>query len=175
MTLYGRKGEFLIKQIRGALWYKSVGARRVNIVMIRDAGGSMRDNVFYTTDLSASAEEMLKRYAMRWSIEVAFHDAKGCLGLEDPQNRTRRAVERTAPFALLLYSMVIMWWCRHGHKKDLVISRPWYRQKKHVSFADMLGALRREILRERFLTTPLDERGSQKIIEHLVDRLSRVA
>jgi SRSO17 transposase len=175
MALYGRKGEFLIKQVRGALWYNSAGARRVNIAMIRDASGKMKDDVFYTTDLSASAEEILKRYAMRWSIEVAFHDAKGCLGLEDPQNRTRKAVERSAPFALLVYSMAILWWCKHGHKTELSIFRPWYRQKRHVSFADMLGALRREILRERFLTTPPNERDSQKIIEHLVDRLSRVA
>jgi SRSO17 transposase len=175
MDLYGRRGEFMIKQINRVLWYKSAGARLVNVVMVTDPTGSMHNDVFYTTELEASAEEVLKRYAMRWSIEVAFHDAKGHLGFEDPQNRARRAVERTAPFALLTYSMVILWWCKHGHKTSLITWGPWYRQKRHASFADMLGALRRETLRQRFLATPHNERDSQKIIEHLVERLSCVA
>jgi hypothetical protein len=40
---------------------------------------------------------------------VTFHEAKGKLGFEDPQNRTEFAVERTAPIAFWLYSLIVIW------------------------------------------------------------------
>jgi hypothetical protein len=36
------------------------------------------------------------------------HEAKGKLGFEDRQNRSVRAVERTAPFAVMAYTLVIV-------------------------------------------------------------------
>jgi len=48
-----------------------------------------------------SPRDIIETYARRLQLEVAFHEAKGKLGFEHPQNRTTRAVERTAPMALL--------------------------------------------------------------------------
>jgi hypothetical protein len=58
---------------------------------------------------SMSAKDMVETYCLRWSLEVTFQETKGHLGLEGPQNRTELAVQRTAPLALCLYSLVILW------------------------------------------------------------------
>lgn len=59
---------------------------------------------------------ILSCYARRWSIEVSFHDCKQLLGFEDPANRKEKAVRRTAPMAMLLYSLIVVWFHREGHR-----------------------------------------------------------
>ena len=70
--------------------------------------------MFYCTKLEWNARQILTAYSYRWSIECTFENCKQLLGLEDPANRVPRAVERTAPMALLLYSIVVVWFHRIG-------------------------------------------------------------
>src|SRR5437762_6702011 len=41
-------------------------------------------------------------------------NSKQFLGLEDPANRLPPAVQRTAPLALVLYSLIVVWFHRLG-------------------------------------------------------------
>ena len=45
--------------------------------------------------------------------------------------------------ALILYSLVVLWYDGEGHKHVRIPDRPWYRQKRDVSFQDMVTTLRR--------------------------------
>ena len=93
---------------------------------------------------TATARFILEAYARRWTLEVTFHDAKQFLGFAEPQCQTPRAVQRTAPFALLVYDLVLLWFAEHAHSATTPTwsARPWYRHKTGPSFADMLTALR---------------------------------
>src|SRR5262249_26872440 len=68
-----------------------------------------------TTDLATPAAALIERYAARWSIEQAFAGARNIPGAGEDRNRTRRAVERTVPFALIVSTLVVTWYARHGH------------------------------------------------------------
>ncbi|MFD8382333.1 transposase [Streptomyces sp. NPDC059679] len=68
-----------------------------------------------TTDLTTSAEDLVARYAARWSIEQAFADARQVLGIGEVRNRLPQAVRRTVPFGLTCYSLVTLWYTLHGH------------------------------------------------------------
>jgi hypothetical protein len=70
------------------------------------------------------------------------------LGFEQPQPWTRKAVERTAPTAMLLYSLVVLWFAAESHRHYRALNRPWYRGKPCASFADMLNTLRCESVRQ---------------------------
>ena len=83
--------------------------REVLVIAVEPLRGGRGTEVFYTTDLEADVETILRRYSWRWSIEVTFHDTKQHLGIDEPQNRTRPAARRTAPTALLLYSLIVWW------------------------------------------------------------------
>ena len=159
------------------LWYNSAGSRPVRIVVVRDPSGKRRDDCFFSTDLSLSAKAILKLFTLRWPLEVAFYNAKQCLGLENPQNRTPLAVQRTAPLALYLHTLVIVWFAEHGHF-DVAAYRhthPWYRQKRTPSFADMLAWLRRVSLDES-ISYDLDEKpSSKKILLPLLEALNAAA
>jgi len=119
------------------------------------AGGTGRQLLLFTTDLAAPAEQLITRYAARWSIEVAIETAKGPMGVGQARNRVPAAVQRTVPFGMLTMSLVYCWYALHGHHPDDVTARralsPWYTTKTEPSFADMLTTLRRTIIAARFL------------------------
>jgi hypothetical protein len=123
---------------------------------VRDPSRRRKDDCFFSTDLSPSAKAILELFAMRWPLEVAFYNAKQFLGLEDPQNRTPQAVRRTAPLALYLHTLVILWFAKHGRFKAEAYRRahPWYTQKRTPSFNDMLAYLKMVSLRESISRDP---------------------
>jgi hypothetical protein len=92
-----------------------------------------------------------------WRIEVTFHDSKQHLGLGQAQNQATAAVQRTAPFAGLVYSLVLLWAAAHLQPGGTLgwIVRPWYRSKLAVTFPDLLTLLRQELWRVCFSAAPL--------------------
>lgn len=149
--------------------------RELRVVAVEALAGGRGREAFYSTCVDATAEQVLTWYALRWSVEVTFHDSKQHLGFEEPQGWTRRAVERTAPMAMLLYSLIVCWYCREGHAHYRPLLRPWYTSKLHESFADMLATLRRQSLRESIFAWAPRGPGSHKIIKLIEDILALAA
>jgi hypothetical protein len=54
-------------------------------------------------------------YAGRWPIETAFGNGKQHTGAGQAHNRLQAAVERTTAFALLVQSLIIIWYALHGN------------------------------------------------------------
>jgi hypothetical protein len=166
VTLYGRP---VVTQIVGctALWYAALRDQPVQVLLVRDPRERRQLDVFFCTDLSLSAAAILETYAHRWTIEVTFHDAKQFLGFEDPQSQTCKAVQRTAPLALVVYDLVLLWsaaqWQQPGSALTWV-DRPWYRRKQAPSFQDMLTALRRVGWRQALSAAPSVPRHLQKAL-----------
>jgi hypothetical protein len=128
-----------------ALWYAALRDQPVRIVVVRDPLGKRHDEAFFCTDLTVDASFILEGYARRWTLEVTYHDTKQWLGLEDPQNQTSQAVQRTAPMACLVYDLILLWYAGQvvADVAPAWIVRPWYRHKATPAFLDMLTALRR--------------------------------
>jgi hypothetical protein len=139
---YGLHGTFETKTRMG-LYYKAGKDRMLKFVLTRDAIGDRPTQIFYCTNLEMDVRQILGTYAHRWAIEVTHYDAKQLLGLEDPANRLPLAVQRTAPMAMFLYSLTVLWYAQHGHAHLQFPERTWYPQKSEPSFADMLTTLRR--------------------------------
>lgn len=166
LNIYGRRD--YVRVIDQVAHLYAMPDRPVRVVAVEPLKGGRKVQAFFSTCAAATAEQVLTRYARRWSIEETFQQAKTQLGFEQPQGWTRRSVERTAPTAMLLYGLIVLWFARVGHRYYQTPHRPWYRSKRHPSFADMLTTLRRESIRERISSIPLQGRGSQKIKETLL-------
>jgi SRSO17 transposase len=135
-----------------ALYYKAGGSRLLTIVLTRDRYGKRPDQMFYCTNLDWDARQILSTYANRWAIECTFENCKQLLGLEDPANRLPLAVQRTAPMALLLYTLVVVWFHQGGHRYLRIPYRPWYQSKTEPSFGDLLATLRQVSYEEQTAT-----------------------
>ena len=159
VTIYGRQVTTQVFTFR-ALWYAALRDQPVRIVVVRDHRGRRQDEAFFCTDLTVDARFILEGYARRWTLEVAFHDQKQCLGFEDPQNQASRAVQRTAPLAGLVYDLVLLWYAervQHGVAPAWAV-RPWYRSKTAPSFLDMLTAVRQQPWRRDVSAPPYPPR-----------------
>lgn len=173
LNIYGRHDKVRVTDCVARAY--AVPDRPLRIVAIEPLTGGRKVQSFYSTRQDASGEQVLIWYAMRWSIEVAFQSSKTHLGFEEPQGWTRHAVERTAPTAMLLYTLIVLWFARCGHGHYRQPNCPWYRTKRHASFADMLTTLRRESLQERVLSTPPSRRGNQKLLATLLHAVQQAA
>jgi transposase len=129
------------------LWYGCLDTAPVRVILARDTATTL---ALVSTDLAASAAALVERYAARWSIEQAFDDARNVLGAGEARTRVRRAVERAVPFALIVHTLVVLWYARHGHDRSGIAARraaePWYRSKTEPAFEDMLTKLRRVMI-----------------------------
>ncbi len=121
---FGLHATLDVKTIQ-ALYYKAGKDRLLTIVLTRDAEGKRPAQMFYCTKLDWTAREILSAYACRWAIECSFENCKQFLGLEDPANRLPKAVARTAPMALFIYSLVVVWFHKAGHQQLRFPFRPW--------------------------------------------------
>jgi hypothetical protein len=136
------------------LWYTPFYTRPIKVILIRNPGHTDGfDVALASTDTDATTAELIARYDSRWTIETAHQEAKAH-GVGEARNRVQKAVERTVPFGFLAQTITIAWYQLYGDPQaDLHERRraaPWYRQKTTISYADMLAALRRELIRQEF-------------------------
>jgi hypothetical protein len=157
-----------------ALYYTAGKDRLLTIVLVRDVLGQRPDQMFYCTLLEWDARTILSTYAHRWAIEVTFENTKQLLGLEDAANRLPKAVQRTAPMALIIHSLVVLWFEKYGYKWLSFPERPWYPWKAEPSFADMLTALRRLSWLEKLRVLVGKDSPHNKLVEELAELASRV-
>jgi hypothetical protein len=153
VTRYGTTATVSAAVLR-CLWYGVFGPQEVQVVFVRDKSKSGYDVALVTTDLNASAAQVLERYASRWSIEVAIEDAKQLGGVGQARNRLEQAVQRTVPFGLVVNTLAICWYATAGHDpEDVEAARalaPWYRSKAQPSVLDMFAKLRRVIIATQY-------------------------
>jgi hypothetical protein len=154
---YGRRDTVDIAETT-CLWYGTYRSRAVRVILVREPASTAKaghDLALVTTDLDSPAAEIVARYAARWSIEVAFEDARQHTGVGQARNRTVGAVERTVPFGLITQSIVVVWYAHHGHSPRIAADRraaaPWYQTKTQPSYQDMITTLRRTLIAARFL------------------------
>ena len=171
VTRYGTTTTVQIAE-RVCLWFGTWRTDPVRVILLRDTGrtsGSGYDLTLVTTDRTATPEEIIARYAARWSIEVMFFDVKNILGVGQARNRVRKAVERTVVFGLFCHSLLIVWYSLHGHPTTDTAHRrasaPWYRSKTEPATLDMLTSLRRQIIAARFLPPSPRPATTQEILE----------
>lgn len=148
LTLYGKTRVISFKTLT-AQWYRGAGDRLGRIVIVHLEQGALGMRVFFCTDGERSVEDILMSYAGRWSLEVCFRDLKQQLGFADSSARKRAAVERVAPFVAYIYVMLVLWACEGVWRTPIAAPpiRPWYTHKHQLSFADVLRAGQRVLIR----------------------------
>jgi hypothetical protein len=147
-------GTSAVKVVVGQ-WYSVFGAQPVQIVLARRPDRSDGfDIALVSTDIDATAAQVLDRYRARWAIETCFQDAKQTVGVGEARNRTPRAVARTVPFGFLCQTIAACCYALHGrHDRDVAARRataPWHTDKTTASSHDILTAIRRDLIRAQF-------------------------
>jgi hypothetical protein len=128
-----------------ALWHTDGSAPLpLRWVLVRDPQGRRPPLALFCTDPSAPAEQIVSWYVARWHIEVTFEEVRAHPGLETQREWSTRAVARTTPCLLGLFSLVVLM-AHTLHPGDLPARcAAWY-PKAAPTFCDAVAAVRRHL------------------------------
>jgi hypothetical protein len=156
-----------------AVWYHT-GLPPVPIrwVLIRDPQGKFATQALLCTDLAAAPEQILGWFVLRWQVEVTLEEVRRHLGVESQRQWSERAIRRTTPALLGLFSLVtLLAHERMGDPAATVRHAAWYR-KDRPTFADALALVRRELWQHQLFHTSSCAHDVIKLPRPLVERLT---
>ncbi len=92
-----------------AVWYRS-GKPPVLIrwVLIRDPQDAFATQALLCTNPSADPTQILEWFVLRWQLEVTFQEVRTHLGVETQRQWSDRAIARTTPILLGLFSWITL-------------------------------------------------------------------
>jgi len=71
--------------------------------------GELDPQAFLATDLNAHPGDILAWFVTRWQVEVTFEETRVHLGVETQRQWSDKAILRTTPALLALFSIVTLW------------------------------------------------------------------
>jgi hypothetical protein len=98
------------------VWPRVLGYRAIQVAVVRDPSGRMRDCYLFTTDLTARPSWVITMFAWRWAIEVMFRASKQVMDIEAPQHWGQGSVEKLAPWVWSMQSVVMVWYITAGYE-----------------------------------------------------------
>jgi hypothetical protein len=98
----------------------------------------------FCTDPESSVRQIVGWFVGRWSIEVAFEEARAHLGMETQRQWSMRALGRSTPCLLGLFSVVVVL-AKALHPEELLVRQAAWYSKEEASFIDALAAVRGEL------------------------------
>jgi hypothetical protein len=114
-------------------------------VLLRDPAGQFDPQALLCTDPDREPLQIISWFVQRWPVEVTFREVRDHLGVETQRQWSDRAITRTTPCLLGLFSLTALLGTRLStHTKRAVAAAAWY-HKAQPTFADTLAAIRKEI------------------------------
>jgi hypothetical protein len=152
-------------------------------VLVVDPSEKMDPLPLMSTDPLLTPEQIIELYVDRWSLEVTFEETREHLGVETQRQWSDKAIARSTPILMGLYSLVCLMANRLGQEKLLKIEETAWYQKKHATFSDMLRAVRMVIWRENLIPRKVKKSPSldnitsemEKWTEFIVKRMLQAA
>lgn len=122
-------------------------------VLIRDPEHRFAPQALLCTDLARDPEQIVSWFVRRWQVEVTFQECRAHLGVETQRQWSDKAIARTTPCLLALFSIVTLLATRlPARERRQIASAPWY-PKPQPTFSDALASVRQAIWREQGLGT----------------------
>ena len=144
----------------------------IRVVLVKEDHGWY---AFFSTDPSASVQDVLEAFADRATIEQDFHDVKEVWGSGQQQVRNIWTNLAVYNLNLWMHTLVELWaWNRSGLQLVDRSDSPWDDPARRPSHANRRKALRRQIMQNQLSTIATAWSLPRKIIQ-LAERLVALA
>ena len=155
-----------------AVWYHNgMPVVPIRWVLIRDPKGKFKTKALLCTDQSADPTQILRWFVRRWQVEVTFQEVRTHLGVETQRQWSDKAIARTTPILMGLFSWVTL--LAHQSKsggKLPVRQASWY-DKSLPTFSDAIALVRSRIWHYWGFCMSISEPDVQKPRTDLLNRL----
>ena len=129
-----------------ALWYSTgIDPLPIRWVLVRDPLNERPLRAFFSTHSAQIPPMIIDAFVKRWPLEVTFEASRAHLGVETQRQWSDKAIERTTPALLGLFSLVVL--MAHSLYPDGHLPLPqsaWY-PKTHATFHDLLALVRKQL------------------------------
>ena len=182
MEVVGYGGEKRIARVlSNTCMWGADGATPIPIrwILVADPTGKLDPLPLMSTDPLMTPERMIELFVDRWGLEVTFEETREHLGVETQRQWSDRAIARSTPVLMGLYSCVCLMANRLGQVDLLKIETTAWHQKERVAFSDMLRAVRIVIWRDNLISrkakiTPSMENITPEMLSWADDIVRRV-
>jgi hypothetical protein len=144
----------------------------VRWVLVRDPLDEFSAQALLSTNLEAEPVEMLEWFVRRWAVEVTFEEARAHLGVETQRQWSEKAIARTTPAVLALFSVVTLLAQQQSQKQELPVRQAAWYVKRRPTFSDALAAVRQLLWREAGFHLSHCGGDSVKVSRVLLDRMT---
>jgi hypothetical protein len=125
-----------------------------------------------STDLDLSPEQILAFFMRRWQMEPTFRHAREHLGIETQRQWSDKAIARTTPLLLGLFSLLTLLTNALLTHHDLTIrTAAWY-PKALPTFSDALALVRARLWAYFTFQTSQDEPDMIKVPRVMLERFN---
>jgi hypothetical protein len=130
------------------LWYHAgMLPVTLRIVLVKTPEGKSEAETFFSTQINLEPIQIINYFVLRWNIEVTFEETRSNLGVETQRQWSDKAIARTTPLLMGLFSFVTLVALKMNQIKVLTSMEmaSWYNKKGELTFSDILALVRREI------------------------------
>lgn len=156
--IYGKCVTLEVKSFEA--WWPKADAK-LRVVIVHDPAGKRKPCYLSSTDLSLTPLAIIERFALRWTIEQMFSDAKLLMGLDSAEVRAANSVVRHASITFALVAWVRVW----AAQRLATLKNP------PTSFATQLTELRGTLMAHTIFMSNL----GRKLSPRNLDSLARLA
>lgn len=164
------------------LWYHAgLTPVTLRIVLVKTPGGKNEAEAFFSTDINLKPKQIIRYFVLRWNIEVTFEETRAHLGVETQRQWSDKAIARTTPLLMGLFSFVTLVALKMHQIKPLfsMETASWYDKKGDLTFSDIISVVKRSVWLNKYFSKsqdPLDfEKYTDETINSLIYQLSLAA
>ena len=170
---YGEPERVVEVVSRTCVWYHAgKPAVPIRSVLVRDPSGKFDPQALLSTKLTAEPEQILEWFVRRWQMEVTFEEARAHLGIETQRQWSDKAIARTTPCLLGLYSLVTLLAGRLLDGQRLPARRAAWYSKERATFSDTIALVRRHLWSHQHFQMSEAKAEMIKVPRSLFERLT---
>ena len=170
---YG-EGERVVEVVSAAcVWYhRGLPPVPIRWVLVRDPQKKFSTQALLSTGLEAEPAEILGWFVKRWQMEVTFEEARAHLGVETQRQWSDKAIARTTPCLLGLYSLTTLLAARLLAAQSLPVRREAWYAKQGATFSDTIAFVRRCLWSHQHFQLSATKADMIKVPRALLERLT---
>lgn len=136
-------------------------------VLLKDPDGKLEPVLLACSEPDTSAEGIVSYFVRRWRVEVTFAEVRRHLGVETQRQWSDKAIERTTPALMGLKSLVCLLAVPIYDRGKLKTQETAWYKKTHLTFSDVLTAVRGQLWTGGKLTVRENPTLRAKLSEHI--------
>ncbi len=120
--------------------------------VVVDPGGKYKPEAFFSTDTQLTPIQIVEYFVLRWGVEVTFQESRRHLGVETQRQWTDKAIARSTPALMGLFSIVCLMALKliSTGKELIPQTTAWY-EKQDATFSDVLTFVKRYIWADKYV------------------------